>query len=143
MSHRPANTLLHRVRAPALVATPARDSEPPVGSAWLTPPARFAQSLGDEVPRDIGATAIGVGHCGTDPGSPGERHQSHRNGPGDQVRRRLDVGQRGMEERIRDGGDVGNGLDLDVQHRNGDGDNRQCSPNTVITRPTTVGAIPE
>jgi hypothetical protein len=41
-SHTPAKIPAQRVRAPALVAIPVRDSEPPVGSARRNPPTRLA-----------------------------------------------------------------------------------------------------
>ena len=47
---------------PADIATPVRDSEPPVGSAPKKPPARLAAPCATKSPRRVGPAAVGVGY---------------------------------------------------------------------------------
>src|SRR5690349_5949552 len=48
VSQTPAKIPDHRVRAPALVPTPVRDNEPPVGSEPKKPPARLASPCAEK-----------------------------------------------------------------------------------------------
>jgi len=60
-SHAPAKMPVHRVWAPALVATPVRDSEPPTGSAWKKPPARLATPWARKSPEALWRLPSGFG----------------------------------------------------------------------------------
>ena len=64
VSHTPAKMPAHRVCAPADIATPVRDSDPPVGSAPKKPPARLAapcatksRDVLDRLPSGLGTAA--------------------------------------------------------------------------------------
>ena len=100
-SQRPAKTLLQRVRAPALVATPVRDSEPPVRRGCEAP-GLVGQPVGQEVARHVGARAVGVGHRRADAGCLGEGDELHGHCARDQVRCGRQVRQHGDRE-VRSG----------------------------------------
>ena len=57
----PAKTPAHRVRAPALVATPVLESDPPTGSARKNPPARLATPCAMKSPETLVREPSGLG----------------------------------------------------------------------------------
>lgn len=124
-SDRPAKMPAQRVCAPALVATPVRDREPPTGSAWNHPTGQVGETLRQEVARGVWSAAVRVGHRRGDAGCLGQRHERDRDGSDEELGGDRDVGQGNAREPTRNGRDVAHALDRDACQGGGDRDDHQ------------------
>ena len=116
-SQMPAKMPAQRVCAPADVATPVRDSEPPAGRAPKKPPARLPTPWAVKSPDMLLRLPSGFGTAAEIPAACASATRATATPPTSKFGHHREVRNGQRWKRIRDRGDVADGLDIDVRDR--------------------------